>query len=190
MRAALVLMLAALPCAAQLRQYVDAPYNAFPPEAKRAAVNLFEMRWQESLRDTAVLCFIGQSVWFRRDSADVEFRVDSIQGRGDRRQAKVTRRFFWRDSLVDSLSHGLWLGYTRRVASPDWGWYLPADSTTLSARLNLARPGWVLSVWMEKVVGDPTLNYGREQRAMLHMIYREQEPAWWRAYADSVRSLP
>lgn len=174
-----------------LRQYITFPANTFPVEAKKIALNWFELRWQETLKDTTFLCYIRQSVWFNFDSIDVEIHVDSILGRGDQRRAKVTRYIYYDSVRVDSMTGSRWLNYTRKVSSPDWGWYIPAtDSSNAANRWSTEWSTFVTMLWMEKVLGDPTVNNGWNQRPLFHFVYREKVPTWWKAYADSIRSLP
>ena len=177
---------------AQPKQYIVAPFNEFPLTAKKDAIHLYTGNWLERVKDTTFLCYIKQSVWFKRESVEVQLSVDSIRGRGDRREALVTRRVYLDSVLYDSSTTSKWMGYTVKYLHPDYGWIYvnPDSSTNLNRRWGMGFGTWAILLSMDKILGSPTDNYGWNQRPLFRIIYRSSIPDWWQKYADSLDAIP
>lgn len=133
------------------------------------------------------------------------FSIDTIVGRGTTRQAKLTT------SVHTSIST-LWFHIEENYrAVGDTINEIRFDTVGFTTDSTFKRTRWLrytnvknhianssgvgngafeicyvedkrLDIWMEKVVGDPTKNGGRSQRAMLHFQLREEPPQDWINY--------
>jgi hypothetical protein len=66
----------------------------------------------------------------------------------------------------------IWLTYSRRIFDPNYGWYTYAGTTPVEEWWGWweGKPyNWRATIRMEKILGDPTKNFGWDQRAVLKM---------------------
>jgi hypothetical protein len=189
MKALALVVLLSSSVLAQPKNYVSPPYVRFPLTARADAARLYEATQLELAHDTTALVYLHQSLWFKRDSIELSFTVDSISVRGDKRQALVTRRGYTSGRLDTTVSR--WLGYTFRVLDPVYGWIRPRpDSTNTQTTWGVSNSLFTLYVSMDKILGDPTVMGGIGQRPLLRFKYVENRPAWWIAHADSLTAHP
>lgn len=197
LRLSLLLLLIPTLGFSQSKKFITIPVNV-PSYTLEEAVTTWGNVWLygPAIKDTAVWVYITQSVYWKRyglDTIEYKFTVDSIRGRGDRREVCLARWFkskdpnqwgvWWCDTsaswvklytTTDSSSvNKMWIRPKPtdgvNTLFPDgrsatwypgstWGTYWGADSTTLQ-------------ISFDKVIGDPTVNQGLLQRALLRFKY-------------------
>lgn len=159
----------------------------------RNALRSWTMLWATSCKDTVFPIYIRQRVrWLGPDSTEHFFAIDSIRGRGAAREVFLTKSF---KTPIETL--WTWRRPTAFVMAPAdtfapgdsiWYWTPTTDSTyRVSSWLGYAdyRGGWGktwsfplrekkrLVIWLQKVIGDPTRNFGFDQQAMVRFIYSD-----------------
>ena len=189
MRSVIIALFVSSLAFAQPKSYVSPPLNAWGVKPQLAAANLYEMMWELTAKDTTHPVYIKQSVWFKRDSIEMSFTVDSISGRGDKRQALIRFGAYCNGILDTTFSK--WFAYTVKILDPQFGLVYPrVDSLNYQTTCGLSNPNFTLLISMDKVLGDPTIQGGINQRPVLRFRYMEKKPQSWRKYVDSLRLAP
>ncbi len=130
------------------------------------------------------------------------FAVDSIVGRGDNRRVLLTTTFRTNDPtqwvkifvpwvapgdtvtplVIDTLGkttdstcqYSTWLGYTNKDLTTATG-----GGVGSSVVLYILGGAKSLTVWLEKVIGDPSKYNGLNQNAKLHFRLKDEPPPDW-----------
>lgn len=199
----------------QVKVYISVPKNTWDYTEKAAAL-VYQAVREENLIDTCIYVYTGKKVywkyytlwqgpWSNPDSVILfTFSVDTIVGRGDKRQAKLTTivptrdltKWLWvaenyiavgdtitnlrLDTLgvtIDStFRRTVWLCYTKfqdHVAS------VSSEGKGKFESWDIENKALTLTIWLERVLGDPTKNKGVDQRAVLHFQLKEEPRSDW-----------
>jgi hypothetical protein len=220
-------LLLLLPCIlfAQPKRYAKlALYEEYYTPQKAAIV--WENSWETSMPDTVYNMYIGNVIWFKDTTCynpEISFRLDSLRGRGDKREARITavrkspvkadwiwlytpsiyemkmnpqkypvtvtptggylRK--WQDTLMavtpdSTYRESQWFSYTRKDY---WNQIVGADGQGMATWMfqsfipkDTTQNRRTLKCWMEKVIGDPTVNNGWNQLIRFRMVYYAEQP--------------
>ena len=175
-------------CASQPRQYIEPSkldwfYN--DTLAARAYYNL----WEQSAKDTVVNIYVYKSVyWKALNGWDMKFSIDTIIGRGDRRQAlfTITRKtslpFEWRAykvnyRVISDTITALHIDSTTTIDSTHRrSVWLAYETAPVAGGMELVMDNETMTVYLEKILGDPTKFNGLNQLCKLHFILRDRAP--------------
>lgn len=211
MKAAVAILLFSAQLFAQPRVYVDVPLDSLKWSPKAAMISWLLNKELNSPEKT-VLCYIKQGFWWKyRDSIEYRFSIDSIKGRGDKRQAlfgiawktRDSTKWYWYTQLrreppagvtydsvlYDSIFVGptgdsttkitRWLTYMPKLFDKTLNtWYFPADTTgpPIDQMFVFGEDSTHVNhmiIRLDKILGDPTRNFGWDQRAVLKISYME-----------------
>jgi hypothetical protein len=169
------------------------------------AANCFYQHWYFLIHDTVANIYLGKSVYLQTDypvygvNRAYQFRVDSIVGRGDKRQVLFTVKqklqnpgqwiwlkerylglipdsLYWKYMRVDTV--GLTTDSTYMYST--WLKYLTNDDAGSFFQYPIVyiQNQYSLQVWLEKILGDPTKPL-QTQQCKLHFQMRQQPPPTW-----------
>jgi hypothetical protein len=210
----ILIILSTVELCSQPKRFITIPNNAWEYTEARAAQVYMATR-EDYLIDTVLKINPNKSVyWVVNQYPDTVivsdadryktyvFTIDSIVGRGDKRQALLTIKIPIKNNA------GQWIRYKERyVALPDSSYRSIYDSVGVTLDSTLQRATWLwyttfpgvhtanskgvgigkfedlelgynkyLTIWLEKVLGNPTENKGMDQQAMLHFQLKEGPP--------------
>jgi len=133
--------------------------------------------WQTSLWDSTAYDSSAAGVvphplkiWSADSIRIYTFTVDSITGRGDKRQASLTVSSGFKTTFM--LKYTNPSNWTSDIAGNGAGIYYSIDVTVSSKHS-------ILTIWLEKILGDPTKFNGANQLCKLHFRLREEPPQAW-----------
>jgi hypothetical protein len=175
---------------AQPKQVVDLPWHEFNFTLRQATVVYLE-RWKDAMPETTLQLPLKSKIYFTPELNEYELCFDSVYGRGDMRLARFTVSrssnnplnwfhyvFDFNDSLIASipdtmLRRSRWISY-RRAEVP--------DRLHSLQELKIEEPTIRVSIYLIKILGDPTLRLG--QRAVLAISRYRRVPIEVQALVD------
>lgn len=191
----------------QSKKYVYPHYN-IPDFTIQRAVSAWMINWYlNGVRDTTTWVYVTQSVYFPKfyydslgnvkDTVEFKFSVDSVRGRGDKREILLRRTYktstdsLWYATKRDTgMAEMVNLGPTLDSTNQHSKWMKPTpyegQASTWNGRPITIYPTdvWLmgfgdrtqLSLTFDKVIGDPTVSFGALQRAQLRLKYSQTFP--------------
>lgn len=169
-------------------------------------------QYQTTMAESTLAVYIKDGFYWQPDSATSRyyFSIDSIIGRGGNRSAlfsylyKTTDTSRWYNFLNtcdtcggltltkltsrsdSSMRVSKWLTYSQKLLDMqkgEWYIYAPGGVAPKEFCLAWAIPSRQLRIRMEKILGDPTVNFGWNQQAILKLSYYEiPSDSLWRQW--------
>ena len=170
-------------------QTYDLPIHRWPSNwTVNAAVRVSYYQWYFGTVDTVIPVYLGQSFNLQTKNRTFSVAFDSVYGGGQARWVKLHFRYavdslpvwhdHWRECWGDPVpsNGGLWWPDSQCCIyrpSPDTlehylRWMAP-EGYEHSGYVPIRDDSSTTQITLWKVIGDPTLYYGKTQRALLHV---------------------